>query len=76
METSEIRNHANYLLEQADKALKDGNVEEAKAKMNEAGNAIQDADAKDEAQAELDKMKGEFSKPINTVPVASSDLAT
>ena len=38
--------------------------------------AIQDADAKDEAQAELDKMKGEFSKPINTVPVASSDLAT
>jgi len=76
VETSEIRNHANYLLEQADKALKDGNVEEAKAKMNEAGNAIQDADAKDEAQAELDKMKGEFSKPINTVPVASSDLAT
>lgn len=76
METSEIRNHANYLLEQADKALKDGNVEDAKAKMNEAGNAIQDADAKDEAQAELDKMKGEFSKPINTVPVASSDLAT
>ncbi len=76
METSEIRSHATYLLEKADEALKEGNVEEAKAKMGEAEKAIQDADAKDEAQAELDRMKGDFGKPINTVPVASSDLAT
>tara|TARA_B100000029_G_C17469151_1_gene921350 strand:+ start:246 stop:731 length:486 start_codon:yes stop_codon:yes gene_type:complete len=76
VETSEIRSHATYLLEKADEALKEGNVEEAKAKMGEAEKAIQDADAKDEAQAELDRMKGDFGKPINTVPVASSDLAT
>ena len=75
MDTTDIRNHATYLLSQAEEALKDGNVEEGRAKMVEAENAIKDADAKDEAQADLDRIKGDFAKPMNTVPVASADVA-
>lgn len=75
METSEIRNHANYLIEKADTDLQDGKVEDAKAKMEEATKALADADAKDEAAVELAKLKGEINKPMNTVPVASTDVA-
>ena len=75
METSEIRSHANYLIEKADSTLKDGNVEDSTAMMVEARKALQDADAKDEAAVELAKLKGEINKPMNTVPVASTDVA-
>ena len=74
METSEMRNHANYLLEKADATLKEGKVEDAKALILEAQKEMEDAEAKEQAQAELDRMKTDFAKPINNVPVASTDL--
>lgn len=74
METSEMRNHANYLLEKADTTLKEGNVEDAKALILEAQKEMEDAEAKEQAQVELDRIKTDFAKPINNVPVASTDL--
>ncbi len=69
-----MRNHANYLLEKADATLKEGKVEDAKALILEAQKEMEDAEAKEQAQAELDRMKTDFAKPINNVPVASTDL--
>ena len=69
-----MRNHANYLLEKADATLKEGKVEDAKALILEAQKEMEDAEAKEQAQAELDRMKTDFAKPINNVPVASPDL--
>jgi len=43
-------------------------MEDAKAKMLEA-------DSADAASSELKKLQGEFQKPVNTVPVASKDVA-
>tara|TARA_R100000152_G_C6782229_1_gene219148 strand:- start:2052 stop:3365 length:1314 start_codon:yes stop_codon:yes gene_type:complete len=74
VETSEMRNHANYLLEKADATLKEGKVEDAKALILEAQKEMEDAEAKEQAQAELDRAKTDFAKPINNVPVASTDL--
>ena len=75
METSEMRTHANYLLEKADETLKEGKVEDAKAMILEAGNELQAAEAKEEAAIDLAKLRGEINKPMNTVPVASTDIA-
>lgn len=69
-----MRNHANYLLEKADTTLKEGNVEDAKALILEAQKEMEDAEAKEQAQVELDRIKTDFAKPINNVPVASTDL--
>ena len=69
-----MRNHANYLLEKADATLKEGKVEDAKALILEAQKEMEDAEAKEQAQAELDRMKTDFAQPINNVPVASTDL--
>jgi len=76
MATNDMRNHAQYLLSKAEETLQEGKVDDAKKMMEEAKAEIDSADAKDEAQSQLDRLKGDFAKPINSVPVASSDLAT
>jgi len=75
VETSEMRTHANFLLEKAETSLGEGKVTEATEMMVEAQKEIADADAKDEAQAQLARIKGDFATPKNTVPVASTHVA-
>ena len=75
MDTSKIREEAGALLVKAEVAIAEGNVEESQRIMKDAQEKIEQADSIDSAASELKKMQGDFQQPLNTVPVASSDVA-
>ena len=75
MDTGKIREEAGALLAQAEKSLVEGNVEEFQRMMDDAKGQIEKADSIDQAASQLKKLKGEFSRPMNTVPIASKDVA-
>ena len=75
METSEMRTHATYMVHKADETLKEGKVEDATAMYLEAKNEFAAAEAREEVEANLAELKGEMNKPMNTVPIASTDIA-
>jgi len=75
MDTGKIREEAGALLAQAEKSLVEGNVEEFQRMMDDAKGQIEKADSIDQAASQLKKLKGEFSRPVNTVPIASKDVA-
>ena len=75
MNTSEIRKEANALLTSAETSLTDGNVEEFERQIADAQSKMADADKIDQAQSQLKTLKGDFNKPLNSVPVADKDVA-
>ena len=75
MNTQETRKEANALLGQAESALIDGKVDEFDRMITDAQTKMQEADKVDAAASQLKKLQGEFQKPLNTVPIASSDVA-
>ena len=75
MNTQEIRREANALLGQAETSLKDGNVEQFEGMIADATAKMAEADKIDQAASQLKVMKGEFSRPTNSVPIADKDVA-
>ena len=75
MNTQEIRREADALLGQAEASLKDGNVEQFEGMIADATAKMAEADKIDQAASQLKVMKGEFSRPTNSVPIADKDVA-
>lgn len=75
METSEMRTHANYMLEKADETLKEGKIDDATAMMLEAANEFKAVEDREKLEEKMAELRGEINKPMNTVPIASTDIA-
>ena len=75
MDTAKIREEAGALLNQAETALTDGKVEEFGKMVEDAKAQMEKADSIDQAASQLKALQGEFSRPVNTVPLASKDVA-
>ena len=75
MNTGKIREEAGALLSQAETALADGEIEQFERMVEDAQGQMTKADSIDQAASQLKKLKGEFSTPANTVPIASKDVA-
>jgi HK97 family phage major capsid protein len=75
LNTQEIRQKANALLGQAEAALTDGNVDEFDRMIEDAQIRMIEADKIDQAASQLKILQGEFSKPVNRVPIADKDVA-
>jgi len=73
--TQETRKEAGALLTQAEAALNAGNVEEFDRMVTDAQGKMAEADRIDAAASQLKALKGEFSRPVNTVPIADKDVA-
>ena len=73
--THQTRQEANVLLVQAEKALDEGNVESFDAMITDAQKLMAEADRIDQAASQLKVLKGEFNRPVNTVPIADKDAA-
>ena len=74
MSTKEIRQEANALLASAETSLEEGNIESFEKQIVDAKAKMEKADQVDAATSELKALKGDFNKPVNTVPVASKDV--
>ena len=75
MSTKEIRQEANALLASAETSLEEGNIESFEKQIVDAQAKMAEADKIDTATSELKALKGDFNKPVNTVPIASNDVA-
>ena len=70
-----MRREANAILGQAEASLKDGNVEQFEGMIADAQTKMAEADRIDQAASQLKILQGEFSKPVNSVPIADRDVA-
>jgi HK97 family phage major capsid protein len=75
LNTQEMRKEANALLNEAEVALTDGNVEGFEGRISDATAKMAEADKIDQAASQLKALKGEFNRPVNTVPIADKDVA-
>ena len=75
MSTKEIRQEANALLVNAEASLGEGNVEAFEKQIVDAQAKLEEADKIDTAASQLKALKGDFNKPLNSVPIASNDVA-
>ena len=75
MSTKDIRQEANALLVNAETSLSEGNVEAFETQIVEAQAKMEEADKIDTAASQLKALKGDFNKPLNSVPIASNDVA-
>lgn len=75
MSTKEIRQEANALLASAETSLEEGNIESFEKQIVDAKAKMEKADQVDTAASQLKALQGEFNRPVNTVPVASNDVA-
>jgi HK97 family phage major capsid protein len=73
--TKDIRQKANALLVNAETSLEEGNVEAFEKQIVDAQAKMEEADKIDTAESQLKALKGEFNRPVNTVPIASNDVA-
>ena len=74
MDTKAIREQAGVLLNNAEIALKEGKVDEFERIVVDAQAEMKKADDLDAAQKQLKALRGDFNQPVNTVPVASTDV--
>ena len=75
MSTKDIRQEANALLVNAETSLSEGNVEAFEKQIVDAQAKMEEADKIDTAASQLKALKGDFNKPLNSVPIASNDVA-
>jgi len=74
MGTSEMREHAGFLLKKAEESLAEGKIEEAQRMVEESTQEMEKAEDVDNTQSKIDALKGDYNKPMNTVPIASKDV--
>ena len=70
-----MRKDANALLGHAEAALTSGKVEEFERMIADAQTKMAKADEVDAAASQLKAVRGDFNKPLNTVPVSDKDVA-
>ena len=75
MDTKEIRNQAGALLDQAQTAIEQGELDAFQRLADEAHATMEKADQIDAAASQVRKLRGEFNQPLNAIPVTSNDVA-
>ena len=75
MDTKEIRNQAGALLDQAQTAIEQGELDTFQRLADEAHATMEKADQIDAAASQVRKLRGEFNQPLNSIPVTSNDVA-
>jgi HK97 family phage major capsid protein len=70
-----MRNQAGALLDQAQTAIEQGEMETFQRLAEEAQSTMEKADAADAAASQVRKLRGEFNQPLNSIPVTSNDVA-
>ena len=75
MDTKELRGQAGALLDQAQTAMDQGEMDTFRRLVDEAQVTMTKADEIDAAASQVRKLRGEFNQPLNAIPVTSSDVA-
>ena len=75
MDTKELRSQAGALLDQAQTAMDQGEMDTFRRLVDEAQVTMTKADEIDAAASQVRKLRGEFNQPLNVIPVTSSDVA-
>jgi HK97 family phage major capsid protein len=75
LDTKELRNQAGALLDQAQTAIEQGELDTFQRLADEAHATMEKADAIDAAASQVRKLRGEFNQPLNSIPVTSNDVA-
>mgnify|MGYP003631030370 FL=1 len=75
MDTKELRNQAGALLDQAQTAVEQGEMETFQRLADEAQATMVKADEIDAAASQVRKLRGDFNQPLNSIPVTSNDVA-
>ena len=75
MDIKELRESANGLLSLAKEALDKGEVDQGNKLMADFSEKMLKADELEAAQSQLKALTGELNRPVNEIPVASSDVA-
>ena len=75
MDTKSLRQEAGALLTLADEKIKEGEVEQAEKMLEDAKVKMAKADSIDQTESKAKVLRGDFNKPVNSVPIASNDVA-
>ena len=75
MNTREMREQAAALLSVAETELEKGEVDTFNRMITEAQEKMEQADIFDQAATKMAALKGDFNRPLNTVPIADKDAA-
>jgi HK97 family phage major capsid protein len=75
MDTKSLREEAGALLTLADEKIKEGEVEQAEKMLEDAKVKMAKADSIDQTESKAKVLRGDFNKPVNSVPIASNDVA-
>ena len=75
MDTKELRIQAGVLLDQAQTAIEQGELDTFQRLADEAQTTMEKADQIDVAASQVKKLRGEFNQPLNAIPVTSNDVA-
>ena len=75
MNTREMREQASALLSVAETELEKGEVDTFNRMITEAQEKMEQADIFDQAASKMAVLKGDFNRPLNTVPIADKDAA-
>ena len=75
MNTRDMREQAAALLSVAETELEKGEVDTFNRMITEAQEKMEQADIFDQAASKVAVLKGDFNRPLNTVPIADKDAA-
>jgi len=75
LDTKELRSQAGALLDQAQTAIEQGELDTFQRLADEAQVTMTKADEIDAAASQVRKLRGEFNQPLNAIPVTSNDVA-
>ncbi len=75
MDTKTIREEAKALLTLADEKIKEDDIEQANKMLQDAEGKMAKADSIDQTESKAKILRGDFNKPLNSVPIASNDVA-
>jgi hypothetical protein len=75
LDTKELRSQAGALLDQAQTAMDQGEMDTFRRLVDEAQVTMTKADEIDAAASQVRKLRGEFNQPLNSIPVTSNDVA-
>jgi len=70
-----MRDQAGALLDQAQTAIDQGELETFQRLAGEAQATMEKADQIDAAASQVRKLRGDFNRPLNTIPVVDKDIA-
>ena len=75
MDTKEMRQQATALGVMAQRSLEEGDIESTVRMTEEGGALMEKADQADAAAKNLKALQGELNRPMNEIPVTSSDVS-